>query len=474
MVQVLVVDDEAALRDSLRRALVSAGHAVEECADLERALARLAAPAPLELLVTDIRLGTTSGLDLIAEARRLRPDLPILAITAFGSVEVAVEAMRRGAQDFLEKPFRVEILTARVERLLEPARLRGRLDRLERENEVLRDELQAELQDTELVGSSPAMQRLRDRIERVAPSAASVLIRGESGTGKELVARRLHRLSGRGSFVAFNCSAVSETLAESELFGHEKGAFTGADRRRLGRFELADGGTLFLDEVGDLSPAVQVKLLRVLQERSFERLGGSTPLRVDVRILAATNRDLEAALREGRWREDLHYRLNVVTIDVPPLRAHAEDILSLAQLFLARYGPAAGRPPLRLSDDVLQALCAHTWPGNVRELENVIHRGAILCRDGVIQAEDIELELRPSAEAADAPATTEAAESELHPQAAEADSRLDLRSNLARVERELIERATREAGGNLSAAGRALGVDRNLLRYKLRKHGLRG
>lgn len=453
--RVLVVDDEAALRDSLRRALRSQGHAVEECADVAGALARLAeAPLP-EALITDIRLGERSGLELIAEARARWPELPILAITAYGSVEVAVEAMRRGAQDFLEKPFRIELLAARLERLLEPARLRGQLDRLSRENECLRGELECAVDDDELVGGSPALQRLRERLERVAPSGASVLIRGESGTGKELVARRLHRLSGRVArpFVAFNCSAVADTLAESELFGHERGAFTGADRRRLGRFELADGGSLFLDEVGDLSPTVQVKLLRVLQERSFERLGGSVSLHVDVRVIAATNRDLESALREGRFRDDLYYRLNVVTLELPPLRARPEDVRALARVFLTRYG--SSQRPLSVTPEALQALERYAWPGNVRQLENVIQRGALLSSDGVIRPEDIELELAT----ADAEPTAVVGQ--------------DLRATLARVERDLVERALRASGGNLSAAARALGIERNLLRYKLRKHGLR-
>ncbi len=457
MARVLVVDDEAALRDSLRRALRAQGHAVEERADVAGALACLSQSPTPDLLISDIRLGDRSGLDLIAEARARHPELPILAITAYGSVDVAVEAMRRGALDFLEKPFRIETLAARLERLLERVRLCGQVDRLSRENECLRGELEQVLDDDELVGGSTVLQRLRERIERVAPSAASVLIRGESGTGKELVARRLHRLSGRAArpFIAFNGSAVADTLAESELFGHERGAFTGADKRRLGRFELADGGTLFLDEVGDLSPAVQVKLLRVLQERSFERLGGSTTLRVDVRVLAATNRDLESALRTGEFRADLYYRLNVVTLELPPLRARAEDVRALASVFLARY--ARDGRAFSLTAEAVRALEAYPWPGNVRQLENVIQRGALLSPDGVIRPEDIELELAPDA-------TSDGARGAPGP---------DLRATLARVERELIERALRAAGGNLSAAGRALGIERNLLRYKLRKHGLR-
>jgi DNA-binding NtrC family response regulator len=451
--RILIVDDEASLRDSLRRTLEREGHDVETAGDL-RAARRLLAERELDLLLSDIRLGDGSGLDLMAEARQASPRLRILAITAFGSVEMAVEAMRRGADDFLEKPFRPDVLKARLERALEPARLAGRVARLERENQVLREELEDAGGGEPLVGASAALARVRELVSRVAPSQASVLVRGETGTGKELVARELHRSSPRaeGPFVAFNCGAVAEGLAESELFGHEKGAFTGADRRRLGRFELADGGTLFLDEVGELALPLQVKLLRALQERRFERVGGMTTVQVDVRLVAATNRDLEQAIRDGHFREDLYYRLNVVRIDVPPLRERPEDIPPLAELFVARYGTRADGTRLRLSAEALAALQSHAWPGNVRQLENTLHRACILCDGDTITAEDLDLAIP----------------------AAGAESRAgDLRATLARVERDLIERALREHDGNLTAAGRALGIERNLLRYKLRKHGLR-
>jgi len=309
--------------------------------------------------------------------------------------------------------------------------------------------------DEGLVGSSPGLQRVRELIARVAPSDASVLIRGESGTGKELVAREIHRASPRadGSFVAFDCNAFAEGVIESELFGHEKGAFTGAERRRLGRFELADGGTLLLDEVGDLALSVQVKLLRVLQQRAFERVGGNQTIRVSVRVIAATNRDLETAMRESRFRDDLYYRLNVVAIEVPPLRERPEDIPGLAEFFLARYGDLGDGARVRIAPDAVSALQTYPWPGNVRQLENVIHRGVVLCDDDVIRVEDIVLEQRD--------------------QTSTRSSDVDLRRVLATVERDLISRAMREHHGNLTAAGRSLGIDRNLLRYKLRKHGLR-
>jgi DNA-binding NtrC family response regulator len=453
--RILIVDDEPSVRDSLGRTVEREGHEVALAPDL-RTGRRLLAEGAFDLLLTDIRLGDGSGLDLVASARQASPALRIVAMTAFGSVELAVEAMRRGADDFIEKPFQPDLLRRRLERVLEPVRLAGRVARLERENQVLREEAEEAAPDDALVGASPAMALVRERIERVAPTTASVLVRGETGTGKELVARTLHRRSPRaaGPFVAFNGGAVAEGLAESELFGHEKGAFTGADRRRVGRFELADGGTLFLDEVGELAPALQVKLLRVLQERRFERVGGTATVEVDVRVVAATHRDLEQWVRDGRFREDLYYRLNVVTIEVPPLRDRPEDVPVLAELFLARYGNRPGAPRPTLSADARAALQSQPWPGNVRELENALHRACILARGDALTVED--LDLRDAAAGASPEAAT-----------------VDLRAILARVERELLERAVREHGGNLSAAGRALGVERNLLRYKLRKHGLR-
>jgi len=453
--QMLVVDDEDSLRDSLRRALARQGHSVVEASGVAEAKLKLK-EGTFDLLLTDIRLGDGSGLDLVVAARGSHPGIRIVVMTAFGSVNVAVDAMRLGADDFLEKPFRMEALLNRVERALETAQLARKVERLERENEILRDEMGPAPPDSGLAGGSPAMERVRDLVGRVAPSDASILVRGETGTGKELVARAIHRLSPRAErpFVAFDCSTFAEGVLESELFGHEKGAFTGADRRRIGRFELADGGTLFLDEIGDVAPAIQVKLLRVLQERAFQRVGGHETVSVDVRVIAATNRDLEGAMREKRFREDLFYRLNVVTIHVPPLRERREDIPALVELFVARYGRRAEGKTVSVGEDALLALREFPWPGNVRQLENVVHRATVLCREDLIRAEDVALELTegPSSQVA---------------------FTNDLRATLNAVEEELLRRAIREHHGNLTAAGRAIGIERNLLRYKLRKHGLR-
>jgi DNA-binding NtrC family response regulator len=452
--RILVVDDDASMRDSLRRVLVREGHEVEPAVSVEAAVELLAAGG-IDLLLTDIRLGDASGLDLIAQARRKSTALRIVAMTGFGSVNVAVDAMRVGADDFLEKPFRMETILRRISRALEPAQLAGEVARLQRENDSLRDELEVSAGSESLLGSSAGLQRVRDLIGRVAPSDANVLIRGESGTGKELVALEIHRRSRRAGrpFVAFDCNAFAEGVVESELFGHERGAFTGADRRRTGRFELADTGTLLLDEVGELAPPLQVKLLRVLQQRAFERVGGNETLRVDVRVIAATNRDLEAAMHESKFREDLYYRLNVVAIEIPPLRERLEDIPELVGLFLGRYGQRPDGTMVTVTPEAMAALQAYPWPGNVRQLENVVQRGAVLCHNDVIRVEDVTLELRE-------PGMSPSGE-------------LDLRNVLATVERDLIGRALREHHGNLTAAGRALGIERNLLRYKLRKYGLR-
>jgi DNA-binding NtrC family response regulator len=458
MARVLVVDDEESLRDSLRRALVRHGHSVDDASGVKEATEMLEGDS-FDLVLTDVRLKDGSGLDLVAHARRAVPGLRIVVMTAFGSVNLAVDAMRLGADDFLEKPFRMDAVLHRLDRALEAAQLARRVERLERENEILRDELEAPPGDAGLVGASPQMERLRGLVARLAATDASVLVRGETGTGKELVARAIHDLGPRADrpFVAFDCSAFAEGVLESELFGHEKGAFTGADRRRIGRFELADTGTLFLDEVGDLALPVQVKLLRVLQERAFQRVGGTETVTVNVRVVAATNRDLEAALRERRFREDLYYRLNVVTVQVPALRERREDIPALVQLFASRYGQRPAGGELVVTPEAMAALQTYSWPGNVRQLENVIHRATILCRDGVVRVEDVSLELAEGTSSVSAalPPTT------------------DLRATLNAVEQELLERAIREHHGNLTAAGRSLGIERNLLRYKLRKHGLR-
>jgi len=370
---VLVADDEQSSRSGLSMLLKDEGFAVETSPDGQHALGRLHELVP-DVLLTDLRMPGLDGLELLRRAKELHPELIVILMTGFGDVETAVRAMREGAEDYLTKPLQIEELVLAIERALER---RG----LVRETKELRRRLGEKLKFDNIVGTSPAMQDVFRVVEQVAPTRASVLITGESGTGKELVAQAVHENSprARAPFVKLHCAALAESVLESELFGHERGAFTGSVGRREGRFKQADGGTLFLDEIGEISPAVQVKLLRFLQERTFERVGGNETLKVDVRIIAATNRDLPAEVAAGRFREDLFYRLNVVNIEMPPLRARPSDILPLAMHFLRKYAEENGKDVVGFDDDAVARLVAYRWPGNVRELENVVERAVVLC-----------------------------------------------------------------------------------------------
>ncbi|MCS6970698.1 MAG: sigma-54 dependent transcriptional regulator [Planctomycetota bacterium] len=367
----VVADDEILNRELLAEMLPRFGITVRTAKDGVQALKALEAE-PADLLITDVRMPGMGGLKLLAKVREKWPDLPVVMMTAYASVESAVESMRQGAYDYLMKPFGVEQVEALLLRLNER-------QQLVRTVAALKSEVRDRHRGRCLLGASPAMQQLQQVIERAARSSATVLISGESGTGKELVARALHELSPRaaGPFVKVNCAALTETLLTSELFGHEKGAFTGAIEQRLGRFELADGGTLLLDEVSEISPELQAKLLRVLEEREFERVGGSRPIRVDVRIIATTNRDLAAEVAAKRFREDLYYRLHVVPIHLPPLRERAADIPLLLEHYLEVFRQETGAQ-VRLAADAVAALAAYDWPGNVRELVNVVERLSVL------------------------------------------------------------------------------------------------
>ncbi len=374
---VLVVDDEATIRDSLRMVFEYEGYRVEEAADGRQALRR-AAETEFDALLLDIKMPEMDGLAVLRALREQGLDLPVIVITGHGDVATAVEATRRGAYDFFEKPLQRERVLLSLRNAIESYRLH-------RENRSLRQE------PGELVGSSPAMSQLRQTIERAAPTSATVLVIGESGTGKELVARGIHRLSPRGSrpLVQVNCAAIPEELIESELFGHEKGSFTGAFRKQTGKFVAADGGTIFLDEIGDMSPRTQAKVLRVLQSGEVEPVGSERTVTVDVRVVAATNRDLDKEVAEGRFREDLYYRLNVVPIRTPPLREHPEDIPALVEYFRRRYAGADYYRPKRFSDEALAGLRALPWKGNVRELRNLVERLLILAPRDVINPDDV-------------------------------------------------------------------------------------
>jgi DNA-binding NtrC family response regulator len=384
MAKILVVDDKEMMRDSVATILGRRGHTVATAPGGEAALDRIAEKRP-DAVVTDLQMPGMSGLDLLAAIRKIDEDLPVVFMTAYGSVETAVEAMREGAFDYITKPFGGDELAISVERAIEHGRLR-------RENEVLRAAAGtpvAAASGTTMVGDGPRMAAVRHRLERIADSHGTVLVTGESGTGKEVAARWIHDASPRreGPFLAINCAALSASLLESELFGHEKGAFTGADKLRKGRFELADGGTLLLDEISEIPPELQAKLLRVLQERTFERVGSSRSLTVDVRVIATTNRNLATEVDAGRFRGDLYFRLNVLPVEMPALRERPEDLAALADHFLAAVGKREGRPARRFSPAALDVLRGYVWPGNVRELQNICERAAVLAADGEISAE---------------------------------------------------------------------------------------
>jgi two-component system response regulator HydG len=444
---VLLADDEPLSREYLQEAMQSFGLEVEAVADGRQAIEALARRNH-DLVVTDLKMPHACGLEVLAASKRADPDRPVVLVTAHGTMDVAVQAMRKGADDILEKP----VVLEELELLL--ARVRERR-RLLRENRYLRTEAQG----GELVVASPAMAAVVELVRRVAPSRAAVLVRGESGTGKERVAAMVHRLSDRAErpFVKLNCAAIPETLLESELFGHEAGAFTGAGKRRDGRFELADQGTLFLDEVGEMSPAMQAKLLRVLQEGEFERVGGSRTVQVDVRIVAATNRDLAAAVAAGRFREDLLYRLEVVPIVLPPLRERPEEIVPLARHFL--------RPGVAFDADAEAELRGWSWPGNVRELQNVVQRVGLLCEGDVVTGELVRRWLQP--------AGTPEKPVVLVPAPPQDPYAALVGRPLADVERELVQRTLRHCGGNRTRTAQMLGIGVRTLFNKLQDGAIR-
>jgi DNA-binding NtrC family response regulator len=449
--RVLIVDDEAAQREMAGGFLRKQGFDVALAAGGPEALEVLRRE-PVGLLLTDYRMPGMSGLELVAEARRLNPELPVVVMTAYGSIENAVAAMKAGAYDYLTKPIHLEALLHLVRKAHERERLLV-------ENRELKERLHGRYRLEGIVAESGKMQEALSIVHRVAPSTATVLIRGESGTGKELIAQAIHYQSPRaeGPLVKVNCAALPETLLESELFGHVRGAFTGAVADKPGRFEAAHGGTVFLDEIGDVSPAVQAKLLRVLQEKEFERVGSNRPVKVDVRVVAATNQDLDAAVREKQFREDLYFRLNVVSIPIPPLRERREDILPLAEAFLKKYAAENDKPIRGLTREARHALLAYEYPGNVRELENAVERAVVLTRSDAIDLEDLPLAFH---DAVAAPA-----------EAPQADS---LPGQLEALERRLIEDALARAGGVQTRAAELLGIGERALRYKLHKLGLKG
>ena len=385
MGRILVADDHDSLRRGLARALTDAGHEVEEAPNGTAAIERLH-EGPFDVVLSDLKMGGSDGLDVLRTAKSLHPSTFVILMTAFGSIHTAVEAMKHGAFDYVQKPFEIEEMEVKIEKAIEHRRLRHQID-------YLRHTQQDIYEFDRIVGASGALQQVLDIVRKVAKSNTTVLIRGETGTGKELIAGAIHHNSLRASrnFVKVNCAALQENLLESELFGHEKGAFTGADKQRIGRFEQADGGTLFLDEIGDMSANTQAKILRVLQEHEFERLGGTRTLRVDVRVIAATNRSLPAMVTAGQFREDLYYRLNVVSIDMPALRERKEDVPALAGFFIRRFAGELKKKLDGLQPDALKLLMRYNWPGNIRELENTIERAMLLTEGRAIGGSDLRL-----------------------------------------------------------------------------------
>jgi DNA-binding NtrC family response regulator len=443
MPKILIVDDKASMRKMLKEALEAQGHEVRAVAGGTEALLAMKRQ-PAALVLTDLRMPDIDGLALTRELRSQAPETAVVVMTAYGSVDTAVEAMRLGAANFLTKPFSLEHLKVVVDKALAVGQLQG-------ENKGLRAQLSEEYRFDGVLGSGKSAKKLHQLVAKVAPTDSVVLITGESGTGKELVARAIHVNSRRASkpFVKVNCAALAPGLIESELFGHERGSFTGAHQRRVGRFELAAGGTLLLDEIGDLSQDLQVKLLRVLQEKELERVGGTQAIKADVRLVAATNQDLAHLVAQGRFREDLYFRLNVVPIHLPPLRERREDIEPLAKHLLSRLRPGgpAGEGP-RLSADAVKTLTQYRFPGNIRELENILQRALVNCgADGAIRREHLPPELVSQRGAKGG----------------------DFNRQVEGLGRRLIVEAMREHKGSQSAAAKALGLSRTLLIYKLKK-----
>jgi DNA-binding NtrC family response regulator len=449
---ILLVDDEASQRSVLSGYLKKKRHVITEAENVAQAIKYFKSHT-IDVVLTDFQMPNGTGLDLIKSVRNIHAQTAFIIMTAFGTIEGAVAAMREGAFDYLTKPINLDELDLLLRHIEEMQLLRS-------ENQILREQLTEKYSFSGIISQSQDMEQVLNTAARVAQSTASVLIRGESGTGKELIAKVIHFASDRRNkpFIAVNCAALNENLLESELFGHEKGAFTGADKQRRGRFELADGGTIFLDEIGDISPATQVKLLRVLQEQQFERVGGSETLSVNVRILAATNINLEEAISNGTFREDLFYRLNVVTIEIPPLHKRREDIAPLLDHFLRRFTKENKRKKLSISKEAMDALLRYDYPGNVRELENIVQRSVIMSRGEHITIADLPQVLRVSTKETSLPSIK---------------SDLSLTEQVDQLEKDLIFEALRSYANNQSKAAKALGLSERNLRYRLKKWGVK-
>jgi len=456
MANILVIDDNDTLREGVAQVVRKMGHQAFTASGGAAGLAIYKAES-IDFTISDLKMDHVTGMDVLRSIKKDNPDALLMIITAFGSIEVAVDAMREGAFDFITKPFPPDLLRTKVDKALKVAAMQRSVERLQAENDVLRADAAQPYDFDAIVGSSAAMERIFNIVRKVGPTDSTVYVFGESGTGKELIARAIHHASDRRDkpFIKVNCSALAETLLESELFGHEKGSFTSAHKRKIGRFELADGGTIFLDEVGDLSPTIQLKLLRVLQEREFERVGGESTIHVDVRVVTATNKDIKKLVEEGTFREDLFYRLHIIPLTLPPLRDRLDDIPLLANHFIGKLATRTRASVNRIAPDTLEALQAYPFPGNVRELENIIEQSLVFAEGDTLQVDDLPTFVtnRPRGEQLTLPM-----------------GERPLPDVLEELERQLILRAFKRAQGVKTETARLLGIKTSALYYKLDKY----
>ncbi len=452
--RILIVDDELNMRKTLAAVLKLEGYQLDTASSGIEALKKLAS-SPYELIITDMMMPQMDGIQLLRELKSRSIDIPVIVMTAHGAIENAVEAMKLGAIDYLTKPFNMDEMKLRILRLVQQRDIKRRSNVLQRQVMALKSELTSFIMENPMIGSHPKMEQIKQLMAKSADHKSTVLIRGESGVGKELVARGIHYggIRREAPFVKVNCAALPETLIESELFGYEKGAFSGADKQKPGRFELADKGTIFLDEIGELAPSTQAKLLRVLQDESFERLGGQETIKVDVRVIAATNKDLKAEIQKGRFREDLYYRLSVIELEVPPLRDRSSDIPMLVKFFIEKYAQETKKVIKGIEESAMELLSNHSWPGNVRELENAIERAMVLSNSDILKIEDFGFISR---------------ESKLNGK----NSSYSIEGSLEAQEREAIQQALAKCEGNKSKAAELLGIGRSTLWRKMKKYNL--
>jgi DNA-binding NtrC family response regulator len=459
LAKILIIEDNDTMREGMVAIIKKMKHDCESASNGQKGL-QLLTESAFELVVTDYKMEGIDGLELLKQIKEKYPATEVMMITAYGTIDLAVEAMKLGAADFISKPFSHDEYKLKIERIIDRILERHEIARLSDENIYLRDELAEQFNYGEIIGKSKPMQEVYQTLEKVAPTDSSVLIYGESGTGKELIARAIHKLSTRKEkpFIRVNCGALVETLLESELFGHEKGAFTGAMKRKKGRFELAHQGSIFLDEIGDISPNMQLKLLRVLQEKEFERVGSEETIQVDVRILVATNKNLSELVQQGKFREDLYYRLHIIPIYLPPLRERKEDIPLLVNHFVKQLIAELNKPAKQITNAAMEKLLNYSWPGNIRELENAIERAIVLSDKAVIDVADLPI--------------LQSTGSDRQPNDMLDRFRLNLNDTLAAVEKQLIEKAMNETKGNKNQAAKLLGIGTSLLYYKLEKFKL--